>query len=72
MYIIIYREVTILYDENSSSIDALYRIADNVIHQSSHQWFGNVVTPTWWTDIWMNGGLAEYFKYYIIDKVQIL
>lgn len=71
MYIIIYREVTILYDENSSPIDALYRIADNVIHQSSHQWFGNVVTPTWWTDIWMNGGLAEYFKYYIIDKVEI-
>jgi len=59
-----------LYNENSS-IDALYKIANNIIHQSSHQWLGNVVSPSWWTYIWMNGGLAEYFKYYITDKVEI-
>ncbi|CAL1686825.1 unnamed protein product [Lasius platythorax] len=67
--LITYREATILYNEHSSSIDTLYRIASNIIHQSSHQWFGNAVSPTWWTHIWMNGGLAEYFKYYITDKI---
>lgn len=67
----IYREATILYNEHSSSIDTLYRIASNIIHQSSHQWFGNAVSPTWWTHIWMNGGLAEYFTYYITDKVGV-
>lgn len=61
----------ILCDENKSSIDTLYRIASTIIHQSSHQWFGNVVSPTWWTHIWINGGLAEYFKYYITNKVEI-
>lgn len=67
----IYREATILYDEDSSPIDTLYRIATNIIRQSSHQWFGNAVSPTWWTHIWLNEGLAEYFKYYIVDKVGI-
>lgn len=66
-----YREAMILCDEDSSSIDTLYRIASTIIHQSSHQWFGNAVSPTWWTHIWINGGLAEYFKYYITDKVEI-
>ncbi|KAL0111093.1 hypothetical protein PUN28_012805 [Cardiocondyla obscurior] len=67
--LITYREVTILYDEENSPIDALYRIADNIIRQSSHQWFSNVVSPTWWTDTWINEGLAEYLKYYVTDKI---
>ncbi|XP_036150483.1 LOW QUALITY PROTEIN: thyrotropin-releasing hormone-degrading ectoenzyme-like [Monomorium pharaonis] len=67
--LITYRETAILYNTDSSSIDTLYRIAENIIHQSSHQWFGNIVSPFWWTDIWLNGGLAEYFKYYITDKI---
>ncbi|XP_071650930.1 aminopeptidase N-like [Temnothorax longispinosus] len=67
--LITYREVTVLYNKDSSPIDAVYRIAENVIHQSCHQWFGNVVSPSWWTDIWLNAGLANYFKYYILDKI---
>lgn len=67
--LITYREATILYNEDNNSIDALHRIANDIIHQSSHQWFGNVVSPSWWTHIWMNGGLAEYFKYYTADKI---
>ncbi|XP_011172905.3 thyrotropin-releasing hormone-degrading ectoenzyme isoform X2 [Solenopsis invicta] len=66
--LITYREATILYNKDSP-IDTLHKIAENIIHQSSHQWLGNVVSPSWWTDIWLNGGLAEYFKYYIIDKI---
>ncbi|XP_018399655.1 PREDICTED: aminopeptidase N-like [Cyphomyrmex costatus] len=67
--LITYREATILYNEKESSIDEMYRIANNIIHQSSHQWFGNVISPLWWTYIWMNGGLVEYFKYYTADKI---
>ncbi|KAG5311631.1 AMPN Aminopeptidase, partial [Acromyrmex insinuator] len=67
--LITYKEATILYNEEGSSINELYRIANNIIHQSSHQWFGNVVSPSWWTYIWMNEGLAEYFKYYTTDKI---
>jgi aminopeptidase N len=31
-----------------------------LVHEISHQWYGDTVTPLDWRDVWMNEGMATY------------
>jgi aminopeptidase N len=35
---------------------------DNLLHEFSHQWYGDEVTPNNWKDLWLNESFATYFQ----------
>ncbi|XP_050293871.1 aminopeptidase N-like isoform X2 [Anthonomus grandis grandis] len=68
--LITFRENSLLFDNYSSTVEDKRSIATILSHEIAHQWFGNLVTPKWWNDLWLKEGFATYLEYLGVNHVE--
>lgn len=44
------------------------QLEDVVAHEIAHQWFGDSVTESTWSDLWLSEGFATYFAGLFLEK----
>ncbi|MCU1254378.1 MAG: Peptidase rane alanine aminopeptidase [Candidatus Angelobacter sp.] len=63
------REESILFRTAPTHSDRLNRDI-LLLHELTHQWFGDLVTMRWFDDLWLKEGFAQYMAYHALNSLK--
>ncbi|HUQ08579.1 MAG TPA: M1 family aminopeptidase [Kofleriaceae bacterium] len=67
--LITYKESLLLLPEDATPVRRS-RLLGLAAHEIAHQWFGNLVTPVYWDDIWLNESFASWLPEKIVTAIE--
>uniref|UniRef100_A0A182JYK9 Aminopeptidase n=1 Tax=Anopheles christyi TaxID=43041 RepID=A0A182JYK9_9DIPT len=62
--LVTYKESAISYEPDDGEARQI-GVVTIIGHEFTHQFFGNLLAPKWWSYLWLNEGFARLYQYYL-------
>jgi alanyl aminopeptidase len=66
---IVFADRRLLLDPHGASATDRRALRGVVAHEMAHMWFGDLVTMSWWDDLWLNESFASWMASKTMDRV---